>query len=389
MGNLVCSKCGRPHKENQKFCNTCGSRLAYTESSTIDTGATEMFSAPANQTACSKCGNLLPQNAIFCNKCGTPLLGQDITEKLSPEAPITPTFDMAPTQVAPPEAAPAQSAPSQAALTHIKPTPTESNPYINEEISSPPPPTDYLIMATQKTPALIIYLLDISGSMNRFLGSKRKIEIVQEALQATIKQMVFRSTKGGRISPRYRLAIYAYSDIVYDVLGGIVSVDEIAQLTMPDLSPQTVTNTALAFRRAESLLKKELPKLGNCPAPLVCHMTDGEYTGDNPVPIAQRIMQMAVPDGKAMVENIFISDSILKEPITDPYSWPGITPNTQLESKYAVQLKSMSSPIPATYRAMMIESNYHLADKALMLLPGETPDLITLGFQMSAATPIR
>ena len=42
--------------------------------------------------------------------------------------------------------------------------------------------------------------------------------------------MVFRSTKGGRLSPRYRIAMLAYSDHVYDLLDGIKTVEEVAQL---------------------------------------------------------------------------------------------------------------------------------------------------------------
>ena len=49
----------------------------------------------------------------------------------------------------------------------------------------------------------------------------------------------------------------------------------------------------------------------------------------------------------------------------------------------------MSSPIPESYRAMMLENNYHLAPDSLMLLPGISPELVAMGFQMSAATPVR
>ena len=38
---------------------------------------------------------------------------------------------------------------------------------------------------------------------------------------------------------------------------------------------------------------------------------------------------------------------------------------------------------------MMQESNYSLNPGALMLLPGMTPELVAMGFQMSAATPVR
>lgn len=246
----------------------------------------------------------------------------------------------------------------------------------------------YDILATSKTPALIIYLLDVSGSMSEKLGQKRRIDVVMDALGAMLKQMVFRSTKGSRVSPRYRVAMYAYSDHVYDLLGGIKGVDQIAQLGVPELSTMRSTDTARAFAQAEKLLQQELPALAHCPAPLVCHMTDGEYTGADPEPIVRRIMSMRVPDGNVLVENIFISDHILSERIADPKRWEGVRPKTKLNSDYARKLRAMSSPIPPGYRAMMRESGYEIADDALMMIPGMTPELVQMGFVMSMATPI-
>lgn len=246
----------------------------------------------------------------------------------------------------------------------------------------------YDILATSKTPALIIYLLDVSGSMNEKLGQKRRIDVVMDALGAMLKQMVFRSTKGSRVSPRYRVAMYAYSDHVYDLLGGIKGVDQIAQLGVPELSTMRSTDTARAFAQAEKLLQQELPALAHCPAPLVCHMTDGEYTGADPEPTVRRIMNMRVPDGNVLVENIFISDHILSERIADPKRWGGVLPKTKLNSDYARKLRAMSSPIPPGYRAMMREGGYEIADDALMMIPGMTPELVQMGFVMSMATPM-
>jgi hypothetical protein len=247
----------------------------------------------------------------------------------------------------------------------------------------------YDIMATSRTPALVIYLLDVSASMTQPLGNKRRIDVVMEALGTALRQMVFRSTKGGRLSPRYRLAMFAYSDSVYDLLDGVKTVEQVAHFGVPDLSPMRTTETAKAFAQAEKLLQAELPNLRAAPAPVVCHMTDGEFTGADPEPLARRIMQMSVPDGNILVENIFISDNVLPQPIRDPFQWPGLTPGTKLANDYARKLLAMSSPVPESYRSLMLENNYHLAPGALMMLPGMSPELVAMGFQMSAATPVR
>lgn len=247
----------------------------------------------------------------------------------------------------------------------------------------------YEVLATSRNPALIIYLLDVSVSMSQPLGDRRRIDVVVDALTAALRHMIYRSTKGGRLAPRYRIAMLAYSDYVYDLLDGVKTIEQVAYMGVPELSPMRTTETDKAFAQAEKLLLAELPNLRAAPAPLVCHMTDGEYTGADPEPIARRIMQMSVPDGTVLVENIFISDSVLKDSIGDPARWPGILPATELASQYAIKLRAMSSPLPESYRTALNESNYHLASGAQMLLPGTNAELVALGFQMSAATPVR
>lgn len=247
----------------------------------------------------------------------------------------------------------------------------------------------YEVLATARTPALIIYVLDVSASMTQPLGNRRRIDVVMDALTAVLRQMIFRSTKGSRVAPRYRIAMYAYSDHVFDLLDGVQGIDQVAHLGVPELSPMRTTETAKAFTYVERLLDAELPNLRACPAPLVCHITDGENTGPDPEPIARRIMGLAAPDGPVLIENIFITEKLLAQPIGDPARWPGILPETPLVSDFARKLRAMSSPLPESYRALLIENNYHLAPNAAMLLPGATPELVALGFQMSGVTPVR
>src|SRR5215208_3212283 len=218
----------------------------------------------------------------------------------------------------------------------------------------------YDVVATSTTPVLVIYLLDISGSMSQMLGDKRRVDIVSDALQEIATEMVARSTKGELVSPRYRLAIYAYESQVHDVLGGIRTIDQFVRDGVPEFSPRGGTNTAAAFLAAENLLTAELPYMENSPAPLICHMTDGEYQGDDPTPIVQRIMQMGNKDGNVLVENIFISDKILKNPVNDPSTWPGLVNEAELANDYARALLRMSSPIPDSYLGEMQEFGYQL-----------------------------
>jgi hypothetical protein len=247
----------------------------------------------------------------------------------------------------------------------------------------------YQIQATQNTPALIIYLLDVSASMGMVMGEKRRIDVMMDALSAAIRQMIFRSTKGSRLSARYRIAMYAYSDEVYDLLDGIKGIDEIARWgKLPELHPMRLTNTAKGFYQVEKLLRAEMPNMIDYPAPLVCHLTDGLPNGENPIPMAQKIMNLSTADGPVLLENIFVSDQILTEPIKNVRKWTGVLADTVLYDEQADLLRQMSSPLPESYRLMMMESGYELDSKALMMLPATSPELVSLGFQMSAATPV-
>ncbi len=245
----------------------------------------------------------------------------------------------------------------------------------------------YDIPATAKTPALVIYLLDVSASMNEPFASSTRIDAVNKALQKIAVRMVQRSTKGALVSPRYRVAMFAYSTQVIDLLGGIKTIDELAKIGMPQLTTMDMTNSASAFSAAESLLIAELPNMQNHPAPLVCHMTDGEYNGGDPMPIAHRIMNMSVPDGNVLVENIYFKPLL---GVTNAQSWPGITASAdlQVQDDYARKLLDISSTIPDSYRSVMQEFGYKLAEGAKMFIPSEVPELLELGFAMSGATPV-
>ncbi|HRE49385.1 MAG TPA: vWA domain-containing protein [Aggregatilineales bacterium] len=246
----------------------------------------------------------------------------------------------------------------------------------------------YSAVATSTTPVLIIYLLDISGSMSQMLGDKRRVEIVSDALQEIATEMVARSTKGEIVAPRYRLAIYAYESQVHDILGGIKTIDQFVRDGVPEFAPRGSTNSAAAFLAAEQLLLQELPYMSTHPAPLICHMTDGEYQGDDPTPIVQRIMGLGTNDGNVLVENIFISDKILKTPVDDAFTWAGVTSEADLASDYARALLRMSSPLPDSYRGEMQEFGYTLNSAAPMMFPAQTKDLIRMAFTMSGATPV-
>jgi hypothetical protein len=245
----------------------------------------------------------------------------------------------------------------------------------------------YTVAATTRTPALIVYLIDISGSMSeKFDGAGSRMDHVNEAIGNILQRMVQRSTKGEIVAPRYRLSMFAYSDTPIDMLGRIETISEVVQRGKPKLSVSNATNTHDAFVAARDLLKRELPNLNGKPAPMVCHLTDGEYTGLDPQPVAEEIMRLGNDDGKVLIENIYVGSGFVK-PIKRIDSWLGIRSEEELKDDYAKKLYRMSSPLPESYAQVVEQEGYSLKPGSRMLIPCNSKELIELAFAMSGATP--
>jgi hypothetical protein len=240
--------------------------------------------------------------------------------------------------------------------------------------------------ATKKTPALIIYLLDMSISMSDKVGDVTKSELVSQTLVNVVREMVRRSTKGNHTSPRYHIAAFAYNDEVYDVFGGVKTVTEVLEIGVPVMSPDGRTDTAKAFERAERLLHEYAGRLDGCPAPMVCHLTDGLYTAEDPRPIVNRIKGMTFPDGPVLVENVLFDDSATHEQIDDLHKWRGISSAAQLASTYATDLYEMSSAIPESYHGNLADRGYQLDPQARLFFPGNTPEMVEIAFTTSSLT---
>ena len=243
----------------------------------------------------------------------------------------------------------------------------------------------YQNQATSKTPALIIFLLDVSGSMGRPMrGGVSRMQVVKDALKVVITEMVQKAIKQQKISPRYRVAMIAYSDDVYDILSGVIPIDAVARIGVPALKPLHRTNTTNGFRYVKKLLEQEVRNIGEKdPAPLVIHMTDGEYTcPEDPEPVVRAIQGIEVPDGNVLVENVFISEefSIGTE---DASLWTGFKRGDITGNTYGDRLLAMSSHIPELYWRSMWEMEYSIEKDTVMMYPGVNSEFVQMAFAMS------
>lgn len=255
----------------------------------------------------------------------------------------------------------------------------------------------YQNLSTSDHPATIILLVDISGSMKAVMpdGNKR-IDVAKDAIQTAYAKMIERSLRQGKIHPRYRVGMIAYSTELYDVygeLGSIVTIDKLKDEGIPSISPQQTTNMAKAFRYANKVIEDDLKTwtqewLEKCPPPLVINLTDCEFDEDNqdPVEFARKLQEISVPDGNVLVENIFITDQI-KLPSTSVLDWKGYKFSDSTGDPYGDKLLSMSSPIPASYAQLMSEqAGLKIREGTAMMFPGINKEFIKTGFAMSNVT---
>jgi hypothetical protein len=247
----------------------------------------------------------------------------------------------------------------------------------------------YTHPATSLTPALVIYLVDASDSMNQLCGDNSKMEIVNKALRVTLRDLWRRSMRDGMPQRRYKIAIFAYSTKIVDVLGGMVDLPELLQYGVPQWNADGVTDMAAAFAAVEAFLERRLVEFQRCPAPLVCHLTDAVFTTADPSPAISRIQGMRVEDGPVLVEHIYVAERVVRKTVQDWYQWQGVRKASELPDKYARFLFELSSPLPETYRQNINNYGYHLQPGAKMFFPGIQHDLIRLAFVSSIATQLK
>ncbi|HEX9990896.1 MAG TPA: vWA domain-containing protein [Chloroflexia bacterium] len=242
---------------------------------------------------------------------------------------------------------------------------------------------NYTNKATARTPAHVIFLIDISGSMNQMSYGQSRIGVVSQALTEVIFQMVDMSTKvvgtQPEIRPRFKVAILGYNEQPWNTHGGFVPIDKLAEIGTPIFRPEGETNTFLGFQTVEQLLDSIIPTLGpEHPAPLVCHLSDGEYNqGNSPLALVDRIRARVTPDGPVLVENIFVNDSSLRVPFKSIQTWQGVTSENDLVGEYAKELFRMSSPIPVSYLETTRYWGFsNIQPGARLMFPGSNPELI-------------
>jgi len=219
---------------------------------------------------------------------------------------------------------------------------------------------------------------------------RRRTDVARDDLLSLYTTMILRSTRSGKIMPRYRVATIGYADNVIDFNNGIVDLEKIAAGGIPSITHQFSTNMALAFRYTSQLITNDIKTwssewLERCPTPMVINITDCELAEDeeDPAHYAKELMEISVPDGHVLLENIYINDRI-EFPKADFREWNGFKFTDTTGCSYGDKILSMSSPTPPRYALFIQEqTGVDITDGSAMIFPGINREFINAGFVMS------
>lgn len=174
------------------------------------------------------------------------------------------------------------------------------------------------------SPGHIVFLIDLSGSM------ERKIDYTIDVLNVVFRTLVGRSVKGNSVAPRLSCTVIGYN-CTANVIWNDMPISEIAikvqnfrKKGVPifdkntEFKPQYQTCMRLAFDEAKKDIEKWIAKQNaanmTIPAPIVINVTDGypyegkektwEQVSKETLQSAQALMNISTPDGNVRVFNI-------------------------------------------------------------------------------------
>ncbi len=175
-----------------------------------------------------------------------------------------------------------------------------------------------------KHPGLLIYLVDLSGSM----GWDDKIRRVSNTIWNVVDCLSAPCQDNGVYKNRFRLEVIGYNQYTYNLFSG--GIDEINNWLdahqdeqfiniEKEGKPQGLTHMAMAFERASEIINNWIStqnaKGQHIPAPIVINITDGypeeknlneQESRSKALEAANKLKSINVPDGNVLLFNIHI-----------------------------------------------------------------------------------
>ncbi len=178
-----------------------------------------------------------------------------------------------------------------------------------------------------KHPGLLVYLVDLSGSMRWDDKIDRVRSVLWDVLDHTIEPS---QVPGNRYLDNFEVKVIGYNQYTYDIFSGTVNdvnnrLNDTGTECMffeksGNLEPRGMTHTGMAFDKVrtevEAWIRKQQAAGAPVPAPVVLHITDGHpEEKDTPDDVAyanaraaaRRLLDISVPDGNLILFNMHIS----------------------------------------------------------------------------------
>jgi len=225
----------------------------------------------------------------------------------------------------------------------------------------------YQAQINRQNPTLFCFLLDQSASMNDPVGGIgdriSKAQGLADAVNGILADIVMRCSEGNTIREYFDVIVLGYGSkqggVVASALGGSLAGKEIVPISQIGLHPQRFqektingqnysypvwvealagadTPMCAALQRCRQIINGWIKKHRKAFPPIVIHVTDGESTDGDPVPMARKLVKLSTDDGNVLLFNCHLSSTT---------SSPAIFPDRaeSIPDQYGQQLFGMSS----------------------------------------------
>jgi len=254
-------------------------------------------------------------------------------------------------------------------------------------------PVPYERDITRQHPALMVLLLDQSGSMqNAWLRGGTKADGVAESVNNLIQSIVLMSVRQKEVRHYFDLAVIGYSGSTVasmfqgtDINNPIITITKANEIVRRQIVTEGglrierhvwvearaagQTPMCLALATAKDITEKWAAQHEESFPPIVLNLTDGAGNDGEPLPVAEGLLQVRTKYGSALLLNCHISGPLDKRDGDKPEAGsdkPILFPDEKfpLPSQYARDLFEMSSALPESFRRRAIDLEFDVTEGA-------------------------
>ena len=269
----------------------------------------------------------------------------------------------------------------------------------------------YSAQITRQNPTCVVLLIDQSRSMVDLIGNTRKADFVADTVNQTLYDLVIRCTKTEEVRDYYHVAVIGYSGRgvasaltgalagrrltpvsqlaeyparietrfkpVSDGAGGIVE-QPVRLPVWIDAAADGGTPMCAALAEVRAIVAEWTATHPRGFPPVVLHLTDGESSDGDPVPVATEIRSCATADGNALLFNCHVSSRR-----THKVEYPADV--REVPDEFARTLFEMSSVLPETFRNAGVQLGARITDASRGLVCNADPSGVVQFYEIGTS----